>query len=97
MNDELQRILENQVRMEEQIKTLFKQQAEIKELTETVQKLAITLEKQQMALQSTEKKVDGVKNDVDEIKAKPTKRWETIIAALITGVVGFLLAKFGLK
>ena len=97
MNDELQRILENQVRMEEQIKTLFKQQAEIKELTETEHKLAITLEKQQMALQSTEKKVDGVKSDVDEIKAKPTKRWETIIAALITGIVGFLLAKFGLK
>lgn len=98
MNEEqLTKILENQVRMEEQIKTLFKQQAEIKELTETVQRLAITLEKQQMAIQSTEKKVDGVKSDVDEIKAKPTKRWETIVAALITGVVGFLLAKFGLK
>ena len=93
----LQQILQNQAVMGEQIKTLFKQQAEIKELTVTVQKLAVTLEKQQMALQSTEKKVDGVKNDVDEIKAKPTKRWETIIAALITGVVGFLLAKFGLK
>ena len=98
MNDEhLQKILENQARMEEQIKTLFKQQADIKELTETVQKLAIALEKQGMALQSTEKKVDGVKSDVDEIKAKPSKRWESIIAALITGVVGFLLAKFGMK
>ena len=98
MNEEqLQRILETQVRMEEQIKTLFKQQADIKELTETVQKLAIALEKQGMALQSTEKKVDGVKADVDEIKAKPSKRWETIVAALLTGLIGFLLAKFGLK
>lgn len=98
MNEEqLQKIIETQVRMEEQIKTLFKQQAEIKELTETVQKLAIALEKQGMALQSTDKKVGEVKQDVDEIKSKPGKRWDTIIAAIIAGVVGFVLAKFGIK
>ena len=28
-------------------------------------------------------------------QAKPAKRWEAVIAALITGVVGFLLARFG--
>ena len=27
---------------------------------------------------------------------KPAKRWETVIAAVITGVVGFLLARFGM-
>ena len=98
MNEEkLAQIVEAQVRMEEQIKTLFKQQAEIKELTETVQKLAIALEKQGMALQSTEKKVDGVKNDVDEIKSKPAKRWDAIVAAIISGIVMFLLGHFGLK
>lgn len=98
MNDEkINQIVEAQVRMEEQIKTLFNQQADIKELTETVQKLAIALEKQGMALQSTEKKVDGVKSDVDEIKAKPAKRWDAIIAAIISGIVMFLLGHFGLK
>ncbi len=98
MNEEkLAQIVEAQVRMEEQIKTLFKQQAEIKELTETVQKIAIALEKQGMALQSTEKKVDGVKNDGDEIKSKPAKRWDAIIAAIISGIVMFLLGHFGLK
>ena len=96
MNDELQKILENQARMEEQIKTLFRQQADIKELTETVQKLAIALEKQGVALQSTERKVGEVKSDVDEIKSKPAKRWDAVIVALITGVIGFVLAKLGL-
>lgn len=95
MNDELQKILENQARMEEQIKTLFRQQADIKELTETVQKLAIALEKQGVALQSTERKIGEVKSDVDEIKSKPAKRWDAVIAALITGVIGFVLAKLG--
>ena len=28
-------------------------------------------------------------------QAKPAKRWETVIAAVITGVVGFLPARFG--
>ena len=83
--------------MEEQIKTLFRQQADIKELTETVQKLAVALEKQGMALQSTEKKVGEVKADVDEIKSKPAKRWDAIIIAIISAVVGFVLAKFGIK
>ena len=82
--------------MEEQIKTLFKNQAEIIELTETVQKIAIALEKQGMALQSQEKKLDGVKSDVDEIKSKPGKRWDAIIAAVISGVVGFFLARLGI-
>lgn len=29
-------------------------------------------------------------------QSKPGKRWETILAAIITGVVGFLLARFGI-
>lgn len=95
--EQIQKILENQARMEEQIKTLFRQQEEIRRLTETVQSLALALEKQAVALQSTEKKVTEVKTDVDEIKTKPAKRWDAIIAALIAGAVGFLLAKIGLK
>ena len=98
MNEEqAQKILENQARMEEQIKTLFRQQADIKELTETVHRLATALEKQGVALQATEKKVDGVKSDVDEIKSKPAKRWDAVIAAVISGIVMFLLGHFGLK
>ena len=29
-------------------------------------------------------------------QAKPAKRWDAVIAAIITGVVGFLLARIGL-
>lgn len=29
-------------------------------------------------------------------QAQPAKRWETVITAIITGVIGFLLARFGL-
>lgn len=98
MNEEqFQKIIEAQAHMEEQIKTLFKQQDEIKELTMSVQKIALALERQGVALQSTEKKVDGVKQDVDEIKSKPARRWDAVIAAVISGIVMFLLGHFGMK
>ena len=102
MNEEqLQKILENQVRMDEQIKTLFKQMADIKTLTETVQKLAIALEKQGMALQSTDKKVTEVKADVDEIKAKPGRRWDNavwlVISIVLTALITYALTTAGLK
>lgn len=97
MEEQLQEVLKNQAVMAEQIKTLFTQQKEIKELTETVQRLAVALEKQGIALQLTEKKVDGVKVDVDEIKSKPAKRWDAVIVAIISAIVGFVFARFGIS
>ena len=90
-------LLQNQARMEEQIKTLFRQQSEIRALTETVQKLAVALGRQGAALSSTERKVDGVKADVDELKAKPSRRWETLVAAALSALAAFVLARMGLK
>ena len=95
--EDLQKVLENQARMEEQIKALQRQQADIKALTETVQKLAVALEKQSISLQVTKQTVVEVKADVDEIKNRPAKRWDVLIAAVITGVIGYVLARVGLK
>lgn len=83
---------ERLARMEEQIKTLFKQQADIKDLTETVHKLALSIERQGLSLQTTDKKVDSVKTDVDELKQKPAKRWETVITGIISALVGAFMA-----
>lgn len=89
------------VRQEEQIKTLFKQQDAIQTLTETVHTLAMSIQKQGISLQNTEKKVDGMKKDVDELKTKPAKRWEhtitVIITAVVTAIATFVLTKIGLK
>ena len=35
--------------------------------------------------------------DLNAIKDKPGKRWEAVIASLLTGVVGYLLARFGIQ
>ena len=95
----VEEISERLIRMEEQIKTLFNQQAVIKDLTETVHKLALSIEKQSMSLQTTDKKVVGVKKDVDELRQRPAKRWETVVTGVISALVGafmaYLLAKGG--
>lgn len=49
--------------------------------------------------QSTDEKFRLITNYLtwqESQQAQPAKRWETIIAAVITGVVGFLLARFGM-
>ena len=43
-----------------------------------------------------DEKLDRLLAWQDSQQAKPAKRWDTVIAAIITGVVGFLLAKFGM-
>ena len=35
----------------------------------------------------------GIALDLTTLKEKPSKRWETVVAAIITGVVGYLLAR----
>lgn len=84
-------------RLEEQIKTIFNRLDEQKQMMESIHRLATSVELLASAQKSTEKKVDGLTKEVEEIKYKPAKRWDLIVTALITGVMAFLLAKFGIK
>jgi hypothetical protein len=47
-----------------------------------------------------ETKLDGLCNDVEEIKEKPGKRWDALVEKILFTVVGslvtFLLAKIGI-
>lgn len=105
MPEELQKMLQSiateQVRMGEQIKTLFNQQEETKRLAESVHELATSVKLLASAQKSTEKKVDDLTGDVEEIKTKPAKRWDgavtVIITVIVTAVITFALTKIGLK
>lgn len=50
--------------------------------------------------QNVENDVKEIKDDVKSLTNKPAKRWdkivELVIAALVSGVAGFILAKIGL-
>lgn len=77
------------VQHDEQIKTLFKQQEEIKKLAETVAELG----KSTMILAES---VKAIKNDVDELKEarkyKMRQIWGTVATSIVSALVGYLMA-----
>lgn len=85
---------------EEQHKTLFRRIEKAEELNESVHSLALSVQKLTDSLTTTNKTVTDLCTDVDELKAKPAKKWETVTADIIkivvAAVLGFLLAKIGL-
>ena len=97
----LQQIREEQIRQGEQIKTLFKQQEELKKLTESVYKLSGSVEKMAVTVAATDKNVEKLNQAVTEIKEKPAKRWDgaitVLITALLTAAVTFALTRLGIK
>lgn len=70
-----------------------KRQDNLDDLVGTVKVLADREER-------VETDVKEIKTDVKELTSKPARRWDNLIAQIITlvvaAVVGFLLAKFGL-
>ena len=75
-------------RQQEQIKTLFERMGNLEKLTDSVNKLAISLEQLTGKESATEKQVEGLAEDMKELKDKPAKRWDTVIAAVISALVG---------
>ena len=60
-------------RQEEQIKGLARRMDNLEKLTESVNKLAISLERLTARESATEKQVENLVEDVESIKEKPAK------------------------
>ena len=89
-----------QAAAEEQHKTLFRRVDNLEKEQKTMQTFAVSLEKLANAVGSTEKKVDGLCKDVEAIKEKPGKRWETlgmdVLKIFVGALLGFLFVKLGI-
>lgn len=59
----------------------------LEKLTESVHSLALSLREMTT-------KVEILSDDVIEIKTKPQKRWDAVIASLISAIIGALVAYF---
>ena len=106
--DQLSAIEKTMVKQDERISTALKRIDEQTKLTESIHELAssvkvLHVEQKTMMekIDSTNKKIETVSSDVEELKQKPAKRWDGVITVLISGIVGglltFLLLKMGLK
>lgn len=82
------KILEALARDSERIKALDARMGNLEKLTESVNKLAISLERLTAQQTATEQRVETLTSDVEEMKQKPAKRWDTVVAAIISALVG---------
>ena len=84
----------------EQIKTCFNRIGDLTTITESVQKLAISVELLAHEQKDIGKKVDGLSTDLEEIKHRPGRRWESIVSVaitvVVTAMVTYALARAGL-
>ena len=89
----IQEVADRSVRNEGRIKKLETER-------ETLHKLATSVELMAFQLKTMNNKFDSLQEDVESIKEKPAKRWDTLVNNIIWGVAGallaFVLAKIGL-
>lgn len=92
---------ERATRHTEQIKTAFNQIGEIKMLAESVQQLAIATKLIGQEMKGLSGRVDNLAEDVEEIKERPGKRWDSavnlVFTVIATAALTLLLAWIGLK
>ncbi len=84
----------------EQVRSALKRIDEQRKLVETVQSIALSVERVTNSLKNTDAKVNKMSGDLEEIKGRAGKRLDSItgavIAAVFSGLVGFLLARLGM-
>ena len=75
-------------RQEEKINGLARRMDNLEKLTESVSKLALSVERLTTQQKTTESKITNLTNDVNEIKDRPAKNWQAVVAAVISALVG---------
>lgn len=71
----------------EQIKTLFDRVSNFEKLAEGVNSLAKSVERLALTQSQQKDTIDRMSSDIDDIKKKPEKRWETVVSCVITAIV----------
>ena len=75
-------------RQEEQIKGLARRMDNLEKLTESVNSLALSVQRLTQQQQTTDGELTSLTNEVNEIKEKPAKHWDAVVTAIISALVG---------
>ena len=75
-------------RQEEKINGLVRRLDNLEKLMESVNRLAVNMERIASKQDSMDSKIGALSEDVDEIKDRPAKNWQTAVAAVISALVG---------
>lgn len=86
--------------MKEQIKTLFEHNKKQEVLISSIQDLTVSVRIMADRMKGMEDTQTTMKNDLDELKNKPAKRWDGIVDKILltiaAALVGAVLGRLGL-
>lgn len=85
-------VLQEQARIREEIKGLSRRVDEQGALVRSVYELATSVKLLTRAQENTERKVDRLACDVEEIKLKPAKRYDTLLVSALSTLLGAMIA-----
>lgn len=88
---ELNEIRSKQAAAEEQHRTIFRRLDQQDKLIESVNNLATSNQLLAAEQKRQGKRIDGLCEDMEEIKGKPAKRWEGIVEKAMMTLVGALV------
>lgn len=94
---EISELKASQSATEQQIKSIFQRLNKQDEILEAVNALALSVRDLTHAQTDTTKKVEGLCEDMDMIKAKPARRWDSIVDKAIGCVIGIIIGYVALK
>lgn len=80
--------------MRTDIKTIYKRMDEQLSLTKAVYDLAAEIRVMNQRLETIESCQTQLKDDVEELRMAPSKRWNNVVMAIITALVAAVVAYF---
>lgn len=87
--------------VEADLKTAFRRIDEVRDRMSTIDDLVVSVKQLAIKEENVETNVKEIRADVKALTNKPAERWndlvKNIIGILAAGVVGYVLAKVGLK
>lgn len=97
---EISDVKSQQSALGEQIKTVFERLNHQDKVLDTLNELALSVRDLSHAQATTKERVDDLCDEMETIKAKPGKRWDSIstriIEVVVTAVLTYMLVKLGL-
>lgn len=78
-------------RLQEKIKAAFIRIDEQKKLSDSVYSLALSVERLTISQKNTADQLARLRTDVDDMKSRPSRRWELIITTGIGALTGYLI------
>ena len=80
------------VELEQRAKSNTRRIDKLEQSTDALNRLATSVEVMATKQDSMADTLDRLDGKVETLEGKPAKRWDAVVAAIITGIVGFVVA-----